>query len=135
MNAYITDPATAASITVTASASDYTVTKVEIDGCEGWKISGPMRSTVDVGSKNPANTGALDSIDPALWTGQIASFDIATLKGVFYVWHAPENKELNVIYYNGIKFDDLIDGSSHDTLPAIQAELDQMAQAITVYAD
>jgi hypothetical protein len=134
LDAYITDPATAASITVSANASDYTVAKVEIDGCDGWKISGKMSSTVDVGSKNPANTGALDSVDPLLWTGRIASFDTVTLKGVFYVWYAPENKELNVIYYNGVAFDD-IGGSSHDTLPAIQAELDQMAKAVTVYGD
>jgi hypothetical protein len=135
LSAYITDPLKAAAITVTANTSDYTVEDVEIDGCAGWKISGTMTSTVDVGFENPPDTGALDSIDQDIWMGQIAPFDTAILKGVFYVWYAPENKELNVIYYNGVKFDDLIDGSSHDTLPAIRAELDRMAKAITVYED
>lgn len=135
LSAYITDPDTAAAITVTASTSDYSVEEVEIDGCDGWKLSGTMTSTVDVGYYNPPDTGALDSIDQYLWLGQIDSFYTATLKGVFYVWHAPENKELNVVYYNGVMFNDLWDGSAHDTLPAIQAELDRMAKAVTVYAD
>jgi hypothetical protein len=61
--------------------------------------------------------------------------DRLRIRGLFYIWYAPESKKLNVIYYNGVMFDDLFDGSPHDTLPAIRAEQDRMAKAVTVYEE
>ncbi len=50
---------------------------------------------------------------------------------VFYVWHSPDNAELNMIYLSAAEFTDLA-GTDHDYLPQILPELEEMAQGITV---
>ncbi|HOX31775.1 MAG TPA: hypothetical protein PLB91_05555 [Spirochaetales bacterium] len=113
----------------------YSVEEAEIDGCAGWKISGPMNSNVDVGTGNPA-TGLepLALPDESLWIDDVGSHQLVSLNGVFYVWHSAETKELNVAYYNGVVYLDK-HSAWHNTLPKVQAELEQMARAISVYEE
>ena len=65
------------------------------------------------------------------WQGIVASYAPVKLEVVSYVWYAPENKELNIVYYNGVMFDDSL-GVHHRTLPQLSTELDSMALAVTV---
>ncbi|HPX14392.1 MAG TPA: hypothetical protein PLS27_08560 [Treponemataceae bacterium] len=50
---------------------------------------------------------------------------------VFYVWHSPDNAELNMIYLSAADYTDLA-GTEHNYLPEILPELEEMAQGITV---
>lgn len=123
------------SLTVSADPSTLTVDDLVVDGSKGWKITGDITSNVDVGDNNAVASmwaDALGTVDSSVWAGKVSSYQIVTLPVVCYVWHAPENGELNVAYYNGVRFTDLA-GASHSTLPETQSELDAMARAITVY--
>jgi len=109
------------------------ISQVQVDGCSGWKITGRLISNVDVGVNNPqSNRPALLVIPSIAWQGLVGSYAIVKLEVVTYVWYAPENKEMNVVYYNGVEFDDL-SATHHRTLPLISAELDSMALNVTVH--
>ncbi len=113
------------------------VTSIQIDGQPGWKITGRVHTNVDVGMNNPqadllqASLSSLLKAPSTAWQGHVASYGLADLDVVCYVWYAPQNEELNVIYYTGIEFDDL-SPAHHRTFSSISAELDRMAQGITV---
>ncbi len=108
------------------------VSQVQIDGRSGWKITGRLNSNVDVGVNNPqSNYPSLLIIPSIAWEGFVGSYANVKLEVVSYVWYASENKELNVVYYNGVEFDDL-SASHHRTLPQIFAELDSMALSVIV---
>ena len=108
------------------------VTEIQIDGGSGWKITGKINANVDVGADNPWWVlPALLSAPTRAWHGLVESYGSASLDVVSYVWYTPENKELNVVYYNGIEFNDL-GHSHHRTLPLIETELDAMVQSVTV---
>ncbi|RPI00979.1 MAG: hypothetical protein EHM64_16410 [Ignavibacteriae bacterium] len=108
------------------------VSQVQVDGRSGWKITGSLISNVDVGANNPqSNRPPLLLIPPSAWQGIVGSYAMVKLEVVSYVWYTPENKELNVVYYNGVEFDDL-SAAHHRTLPLISAELDSMALHVTV---
>lgn len=70
-------------------------------------------------------------VPSSCWNGAIDSYQTITMNIVFYVWHSPENAELNMIYLSAAEFTDLA-GTDHDYLPQILPELEEMAQGITV---
>ncbi len=108
------------------------VSEIQIDGNLGWKITGRFNTNMDVGVDNPRwGLPSLLKAPATVWHGLVDSYGAVSLDVVFYVWYASENKELNVIYYNGVEFDDL-NASHHSTLPLISGELDAMASGITV---
>jgi hypothetical protein len=108
------------------------ISQIQIDSRSGWKITGRLNSNVDVGVNNPTtNYPSLLIIPTIAWQGLVGSYSNIKLEVVSYVWYAPENKELNIVYYNGIDFIDL-KGVRHSTLNQISAELDSMAYSVTV---
>lgn len=108
------------------------VSQIQIDSRSGWKITGGFNSNVDVGINNPtSNYPSLLIIPTIAWQGFLESYANIKLEVVSYVWYAPENKELNVVYYNGVDFIDS-NGVHHRTLNEISAELDSMAYGVTV---
>lgn len=108
------------------------VEQTHIDGRSGWRITGRIITNVDVGVNNPQfNYSTFLIVPSTAWQGLIGSYATIKLDVVSYVWYAPENRELNVIYYNGVDFNDLM-GTHHRTLPQIATELDSMALSVTV---
>jgi hypothetical protein len=108
------------------------VSQIEIDGRSGWKIAGTLNTNADVGLNNPrSGLPALLIAPSAAWQENIESYGFVKQEAVFYVWYAPENKELNVVYYTGVEFDD-VSNSHHRTLSLISAELESMALSVTV---
>lgn len=108
------------------------ISQTQIDGRSGWKITGQLNSNIDVGVNNPQSNYSSELIIPSsAWQGLVGSYAVVKLDIVTYVWYAPENKELNVVYYNGVVFDDL-SNFHHQTLPQISTELDSMALNVTV---
>lgn len=110
----------------------FNVSQIQIDGRSGWKITGRLNSNVDVGLNNPkTNYPSLLIIPSTAWQGLVGSYANVKLDVVSFVWYAPENKELNIVYYNGVDFIDT-NGVRHQTLNQISAELDSMAFSVTV---
>ena len=108
------------------------VSQIQIDSRSGWKITGRLNSNVDVGFHNPtSNYPPLLIIPTSAWLGFVESYVNIKLDVVSYVWYAPENKELNIVYYNGVDFTDA-NGAHHSTLNQISAELDSMTYSVTV---
>jgi hypothetical protein len=108
------------------------ISQIQIDSRPGWKVTGRLISNVDVGVNNPtSNYPSLFIIPTKAWQGLVESYANIKLVVVSYVWYAPENKELNIVYYNGVDFIDS-NGVHHSTLNEISAELDSMAYSVTV---
>jgi hypothetical protein len=77
---------------------------LDIGGYSGWKIAGKLHSNIDVGANNPqSDSPPLFVVPPAAWQGTVASYSMAQLDIVSYVWHAAN--ELVIVYYNGVSFD------------------------------
>lgn len=109
------------------------VAAASVDGRSGWKITARLNSNADVGANNPqSNYPSILLIPSSAWQGLVASYTPVKLEVVSYVWYAPENRELNIVYYNGVMFDDSL-GVHHRTLPQLSSELDSMALAVTVH--
>jgi hypothetical protein len=108
------------------------VSENQTDASSGWKITGRIHTNIDVGVDNPRlGVPSLLKAPSTAWQGLVESYGSANLDVVFYVWYAPANKELNVVYYTGVEFDD-INNTHHRTLPLISEELDSMALSVTV---
>ena len=111
---------------------DINISRIQIDVRSGWKITGRLNSNVDVGVNNSqSGYPPLLIVPDSAWRGFLGSYEHVKLDVVSYVWYAPENKELNVVYYNGVEYDD-VHNSHHSTLTLISAELDSMALSVTV---
>lgn len=108
------------------------VVKVSVAGQDAWKLTGRVRSNVDVGEKN-VRVGRPDVllIPSISWSEYIGSYASVTLDVVAYVLYNSDKKETYVIYYNGIDFIDK-KGQHHRTLPDIQAEMEPMMSTLTL---
>ncbi len=108
-------------------------TEIEIDSQKGWKFSGRLISSADVGNNNPNDVDNLVNIPPECWNEKVESYQEVYLNLMGYVWYTPETKELNVVYSNTTEFIDK-DGVEYNNTVII-SEQDSMLKAITVYDD
>ncbi|MHB1688766.1 MAG: hypothetical protein ACYCVH_15540 [Ignavibacteriaceae bacterium] len=108
------------------------VKNVIIDQVNGWEISARIISNTDVGVNNIQNLQGIYKVDKSVWKDVINSYQMVGLDAYLYVWYSPENKKLNVAYFNGAEF---IDKNSirHNTIDSIKTELKKMVDNITVY--
>ena len=106
--------------------------RIVIDSQDGWKLSGRIISNVDVGNNNPLNVPDIINIKKQYWEDKVNSYQQVYLDAYAYVWYAHENNELNVAYFNGIKYLSK-DGMTYRTIEKIYSELEEMVLNITVY--
>ncbi len=105
---------------------------ISIDSHGGWKISGRLVSNVDVGTNNNSDLPELLYAPPAIWEENVESYQKIYLDVFAYVWYTPENKELNVAYFNGVEYESK-DGTTYRTTEKIYSVLEEMIFKITVY--
>jgi hypothetical protein len=106
--------------------------KIVIDSQEGWKLSGRIISNVDVGDNNHLDFLDIINIKKQYWEDSVNSYQQVYLDSYAYIWYTPENKELNVAYFNGIEYLSK-DGTTYRTIENIYYELEEMVLNITVY--
>ena len=105
---------------------------VTIDGESGWKLSCRLVTQTDVGTNNvQAGIPELLIVPASCWNTAVQSYQEIRMNIVFYVWHSPDNEELNMIYLSAAEYTDLA-GTEHNYLSEILPELEGMAQGITV---
>lgn len=103
-----------------------------IDGEPGWKLTCRLLTQADVGEDNlQAGVPDLLTVPASCWESGVESYQEIMVDIVFYVWHSPENGELNMLYLTGAEFTDL-DGVDRDYLPEILPELEEMARNVSV---
>lgn len=102
------------------------------DGEPAWKLTCRLLTQADVGDTNyQAGVSDLLIVPASCWESSVESFQEINVNIVFYVWHSPENGELNMLYLTGAEYTDL-DGVPHDYLPVILPELEEIAKNVTV---
>lgn len=95
-------------------------------------MSGRIISNVDVGDNNYLDFLDIINIKKQYWEDSVNSYQQVYLDSYAYIWYAPENKELNIAYFNGIEYLSK-DGTTYRTIENIYSELEEMVLNITVY--
>ncbi len=114
------------------STTSVTKERIIIDSQSGWKITARLGTNVDVGDNNPTDIPEIALIKKEYWENEIKGYQQVFVDVFLFVWYAPENKELNVAYFNGVEYLSK-DGNTFKTPEKVYSELEKMVDKISVY--